>query len=1109
MYYPFHAIRKNLSLKILIALTICGAIVMGVVIYFSIASQREQIRERMTTFGRELKYLAYAGIKHPMAVGDSPSVERQFLDVKAFMKGTEIVICDFNRRIVFATLENVINKDVSSFVHNKETMAALKILLETGEPYYERSFEEEVGGRRYLVTIHRMANGPECHHCHGTFRKVLGGLIVRQSTDETYAAITSLRNRTIFISVVGLAAIISLIYFLLARMVTRPVTELADKAGRLARGDLSVSVPVRTGDSIGVLGESFNFMVGSIKDQIEYANSLKHAIADPLFLVDTNMVITYMNDACARLTGYSKEETEGKLTCHHIFSSDICESTCPVRYCFETGVPVQGVRVSMTSREGKEVPLMASASALRDAQGKLVGGVEICRDITDVLEAERLRYIKQTAEREEEQRKYLETRAENLLNILTQVSDGNLKVRADVTGKDVMGKKEVMDEIAHHTNLMLDNIEKLYDRISSFSKELELEVARRTMMLREKTLLLERANRELRELDRLKSAFLANMSHELRTPMNSIIGYTELLLDGVDGKINKEQASSLTKVGNNAKHLLQLINDILDMSKIESGKMELDIREVDIQALAQSVASTFEPAISKKGLSLVFHFAKELPHVYVDEDKVRQILINLLSNAIKFTNRGRIVIRVNPSMRGIKSDEPPLFVQVSVEDTGIGIKEEDIDKLFDKFSQIDVSTIRQYEGTGLGLSIARGLVVLHKGVIWAESKFEVGSKFHFTLPARMEILEKPAEPILEKMMAEGLAKCFNKPVETFFQDPQYGGKPIRCWEYTHCGQTSCPAYGSKERRCWLVFGTHCKGTLVAAYPEKVDFCKGCEIIERLILEDYEAGEIARSTKKNDLLKNVPKKTVLAIDDNPEVIELISKYLGAEYKVVGLMSGEEAVEKAMEIKPAAITLDILMPKKDGWQVLQDLKTTPATQDIPVIILSIVDDKQQGFSLGAAEYLLKPIDKDLLLRKLHNLERITRIKKVLVVDQEPRIVELIGQVLDEAGYQIVTADNNADALQSIKEARPDLVVLDLIMTDEDGIDLIGYLKAREDLKNIPLIVITRKDLTGKELHDLDGKIQAIINRGQLMEEGLLEELRETIRRCDVAQRIVPAV
>src|SRR4030043_1459204 len=266
-------------------------------------------------------------------------------------------------------------------------------------------------------------------------------------------------------------------------------------------------------------------------------------------------------------------------------------------------------------------------------------------------------------------------------------------------------------------------------RLSSASKSLEEEIERKTALLNERTqllALLERANRDLRELVKLKSAFLANMSHELRTPMNAIIGYTDLLLDRVDGPLNEEQEKSLKKVVANARHLLQLINDVLDVSKIESGKIDLQPKEIYLKLLIESVIPTFEPMIKQKGLTFTINLNENLLPVYGDEDKVRQIFINLLSNSVKFTHHGGITISAKPSERGIKPGESPLFVEICVEDTGIGIKDEDIGKIFDKFTQVDISTIRQYEGTGLGLSIARGLVSMHKGLIGVTRKLGGG-----------------------------------------------------------------------------------------------------------------------------------------------------------------------------------------------------------------------------------------------------------------------------------------------------------------------------------------------------------------------------------------------
>ena len=742
-------------------------------------------------------------------------------------------------------------------------------------------------------------NEKDCFHCHGSSRKVLGGIVVRLNAERTYAQVIAQRNRTIMIVIFLIPLAIILIYFMVNKLVRRPVENLADKAKRFAEGDMSVYVDIKTEDEIEILGQTFNYMVGSV---------------------------------------------------------------------------------------------------------------------------------------------------------------------------------------------------------SSFSKKLEEEIKRKTDLLNERTrllTLLERANKDLRELDKLKSTFLANMSHELRTPMNAIIGYTDLLVDGIDGPVNEEQEKSLKKVATNARHLLQLINDVLDISKIEAGKMKLSIKEIDLKWLIESTLPIFEPQLKVKGLSITVNFADGLPLIYGDEDKIKEIFINLLTNAMKFTREGGITITAKLSEKGIQPGESPLFVEICVEDTGIGIKEEDIGKIFDKFVQVDLTTIRQYEGTGLGLSIARGLISLHKGMIWVTSKYGEGSNFCFTLPAKKELLEKTDEPVTEKRVSEALADYFGKPVDTFMKEPEYAGKPIRCWEYIRCGQPSCPAYGSKEGRCWMIMGTHCAGMKLAAYPEKVDFCKGCELIQSLISKNEEPVSDALQGKDTSV-----QKTVLSIDDNPEAIDIIRKYLGDDYKVIGLLSGEEAVEKAKVIKPMAITLDIMMPRKDGWQVLRDLKNDPETQDIPVIVLSIVDDQRLGFSLGAAEYIIKPVEKQLLMKKLKTLEKTAKIRRILVVDNDPDTVRSIGNVLKEEAYQVTKAYNGEDAIKSIQDIRPDLIVLNLTMP-ETGFGVIEYLRTEKGGKDIPLIVLTQKELTGEEKDVLNGKIRGILNQVVLSKEDLLKELKVTINKISSEQ------
>jgi signal transduction histidine kinase/DNA-binding response OmpR family regulator len=895
-------LKKRLANKILVAIVIPIVLIMGAEIIVRIYFGTRDRMELMNVLARDVASSTYAGIKHPMGVGDAEGIKRELLDIRETAKDIEVFICNFDQEIIYSTHEEKVKTRIADSIHNKAALQTLNEILKTGiEP--ESPFEDEVLGERYLVHFYPILNQKGCHHCHGSSRKVIGSMAIRISGERVYATVAAQRNRTLVLTLLGLSLAITIIYLIVNRFIRRPVENLAEKAHRFAEGDMSVSIDIETEDEIGVLSQTFKYMVESI---------------------------------------------------------------------------------------------------------------------------------------------------------------------------------------------------------SSASRKLEEEIKSKTALLDERTrllTLLEKANRQLRELDKLKSTFLANMSHELRTPMNAIIGYTDLLVDGVDGPINEEQEKSLKRIAGNSRYLLQLINDILDIAKIESGKVKLELKEFDLKWIVESVIPTFEPLIKEKGLTLTDNIDEGLSLVYGDEDAIRQILINLLSNAVKFTNKGGITVTARPSERGIEPGEPPIFAEVCVEDTGIGIKEEALGTIFDKFVQADLTTVRQYEGTGLGLSIARGLVALHKGMIWATSKYGEGSRLFFTIPLNKEILEEPGEPIIEPRMAKALADYFGKPVETFLKEPQYAGKPIRCWEYVRCGQPGCPAYGIEESRCWLVLGTHCAGMKIAAYPEKVDFCKGCELIEGLVLkaeEEYRPVE-AEAPKGEELAK----KTVLAIDDNPESICILRKYLGEEYRVVGLPSGEKAVEKAKEVNPLAITLDILMPRKDGWEVLRELKETPETQDIPVIILSIVDDKKMGFSLGATEYIVKPVGKQDLLRKLRNLEKLGRIKRVLVVDNAPETVRLIGNVLKEAEYQVTTAYNSKDAIKSIQDFRPDLVVLNLTMPEVSGFDVIEYLKTGEGVKDIPLIVLTHKDLTEKEIDDLNHRIQAILNKGVFTEENLLKELKDTINKVSKMQ------
>ncbi len=372
---------------------------------------------------------------------------------------------------------------------------------------------------------------------------------------------------------------------------------------------------------------------------------------------------------------------------------------------------------------------------------------------------------------------------------------------------------------------------------------------------------LQRTAEQLKEVDRLKSQFLANMSHELRTPLNSIIGFSRVLLKGIDGPITDLQRTDLTAIYNNGQHLLGLINDILDISKIAAGKMELVLeQQVDLKMIVKGVMSTAVGLVKGRPIKLVQDVPGNLPFVRGDSTRIRQVILNLVSNAAKFTEEGQIAVRARADER---------FVTISISDTGLGIPPQNQETIFEEFGQVDASSTRRVGGTGLGLPISRHFVEMHGGRIWVESTLGVGSTFRFTLP------------IMGPEIAEELK-----------------------------------------------------------LPEPVDH---------------------------------NRKLILAVDDDPGVITLYKRYLEREgYQVIGVNKGEEALQYASRLTPYAILLDVLLPDRDGWEVMEELKTSRETRKIPIILCTIVSEKARGLSLGAIDYLQKPILESDLLRSLKELE-----------------------------------------------------------------------------------------------------------------------------------------
>lgn len=497
---------------------------------------------------------------------------------------------------------------------------------------------------------------------------------------------------------------------------------------------------------------------------------------------------------------------------------------------------------------------------------------------------------------------------------------------------------------------------------------------------------------EMRELDKLKSQFLANMSHELRTPLNSIIGFSRVILKGIDGPVTDLQQQDLTAIYNSGQHLLGLINDILDLSKIEAGKMELAFAEVDIEKLIKSVMSTVIGLIKDKPVRLVENIEEGLPIVRADAMRVRQVLINLFSNASKFTDEGTITV---------SAERQGNYVRIGIKDSGPGISPEDQEKLFKAFSQVDASATRATGGTGLGLSICRELVNMHKGIIDVESEVGKGSTFFFTLPL--------------------------------------------------------------------------------FYPE----------------DDIELEETEPSEQESDA------PVILCIDDDEQVIQLYERYLSTQgYQVIALTEPKKALERVKEIKPHAVTLDIMMPGYDGWQVLQDLKSDEETQNTPIIICSIIEDTEKGYSLGATDYLLKPIIEEDLLTALDRIDMGGMIREVLVIDDDKDDLSLLEKFLSQSSkYEPVLARGGVEGWQKLQSAPPHAVILDLFMPDMDGFQILEKMQEKETLQDVPVIVVSGSDLTSTQQEKLSALNHHLIQKGSLDSDGLLAVLERTLRQINL--------
>jgi signal transduction histidine kinase/DNA-binding response OmpR family regulator len=537
---------------------------------------------------------------------------------------------------------------------------------------------------------------------------------------------------------------------------------------------------------------------------------------------------------------------------------------------------------------------------------------------------------------------------------LAELAEGDFSQRVDVPNRDELGT------LAANLNRMNDELGELY--------------------------------RKLETASRAKSDFLANMSHELRTPLNAIIGFSEVLLEQMFGPLNEKQTEYLGDIVTSGRHLLLLINDTLDLSKIEAGKMELELTTFALPAVLEDGVTMVRERAARHGIECSVDAGPGLDEVEADERKVKQVVFNLLSNAVKFTPDGG---RVDVRARRVGDS-----AEVSVADTGVGIDPADQERIFQEFQQAG-----QQEGSGLGLPLASSLVALHGGRLRAESEPGSGSTFIFTVPIRQ-----------------------TAPSETAASAPRMATSPA-----TPPARDSEPAGG----------------------------------------------------------------TVLVVEDDPQSAELLTLYLDqGGFEVVAHEDVLAGMEAARTLRPDAIVLDIMLPDLSGWDFLVLAKGDETTARIPVVIVSMLDERGKGLALGAADYLVKPVNRGDLLATLHPIAA-ARVGngscKVLAVDDDPMALKLIETVLGDEGFPVVTARSGAEGIQAARAERPALIILDLLMPETDGFRVIDELRADPSTEEIPIVILTAKSITAEERERLNATVVHLAAKATFSPAQLIEMVR----------------
>jgi len=777
------------------------------------------------------------------------------------------------------------------------------------------------------------------------------------------------------IGLVGVA--LSLIFtFLFTDKLRKQITDLSKTTQETYAGNFKSRINVKSKDELGKLGLAFNKML----DELEKKEKAKNEYSDFITLINQNPSLKEISEAalkkiissCGFLVGalYSIEDGEFNL----IFSEGLNDLPGNLNEKFSFYKKV------VTAKEPLELfsdqPLPVVSTGLMQLQIKYLLLLPIVYNNKTIAVLE----LGSVDKPDSEVKDYLD-------KIKEQLAIGLTNAKSLLQLEDFVAELKKLNEEYQKQNIQIkkqnDSLLQLHKDLQEQAKELEIQ------------------KQKAEESTKLKSQFLASMSHELRTPMNSILGLTELILEKAD--LNGKNRERLEVVLSSGKRLMLLINDILDLSKIEAGKMEIRNEDVLLEELIEEAENSIIPLVQKK--KIIFEIIRDTnTHIIINTDRGRviQVLINLLGNAVKFTDEGSVTLRVSASEQKL---------DFRVIDTGIGIPDKDQKLIFEEFRQVDGSTTRKYGGTGLGLTICRKITELLGGSLSVESEVGKGSNFKFVIPLKQAT--RPLHSVRNKVNVDALIKNRKNPI-------------------------------------------------------------------------------------------------LVIDDDEEVRYTIGQYLISRgYEVIYAEDGESGIKMAQEHQPFAITLDVMLPDKDGWTVLKDLKEDSRTKDIPIILISILGDKNIGYGLGAFEYFVKPISSDKLLSAFLRLENLAnkRIQKIVLVDDDELEFEKFKKEFSTEGIRIEFIKDSELAFSKIAEVQPDLIILDLMMPKIDGVTLSYKLKSSIKTKHIPILISTAKDLNNEERKALNNIVENIAVKSKGHPLDVLKVVRDRIKMQEIEFSTVP--